>query len=148
MGWCKIHKLEYLENGTFFLRNKKNVYLYLCLRWHILRSYRFVAEVNFKYSACFMNLNCQSRNSLVFLKFQNYTHLVGEKFLLEKNLCKRGVYTCVLNWGLCLLKKKWNYFYAFVKFFLRVYRTFSGSHRCTMRMQCIILLYKKILNKF
>ena len=29
-----------------FLRNKKN--LNLCFRWHILRSYRFVAEVAFK----------------------------------------------------------------------------------------------------
>ena len=28
-----------------FLRNKKN--LNLCFRWHILRSYRFVAEVTF-----------------------------------------------------------------------------------------------------
>ena len=43
MGWLKIQKLEYLENKTIFLRNKK--ILNLCLRQHILRSYRFVAEV-------------------------------------------------------------------------------------------------------
>ena len=46
-GMVKVQKLEYLENGTyFFLRNKK--ILNLCLRWHILRSYRFLAEVTFK----------------------------------------------------------------------------------------------------
>ena len=35
------------ERNIIFLRNKK--ILNLCLRWHILRSYRFVAEVTFKY---------------------------------------------------------------------------------------------------
>ena len=34
------------ERNITFLRNKK--ILNLCLRWHILRSYRFAAEVNFK----------------------------------------------------------------------------------------------------
>ena len=34
------------ERNIIFLRNKK--ILNLCLRWHILRSYRFVAEVTFK----------------------------------------------------------------------------------------------------
>ena len=34
------------EQNIIFLRNKK--ILNLCLRWHILRSYRFVAEVTFK----------------------------------------------------------------------------------------------------
>ena len=47
MGWLKIQKLEYLENGTeLFYETKKILNLYL--RWHILRSYRFVAEVTFK----------------------------------------------------------------------------------------------------
>ena len=32
------------EQNIIFLRNKKN----MCPRWHILRSYRFVAEVTFK----------------------------------------------------------------------------------------------------
>ena len=43
MGWLKIQKLEYLENGTF-----KKI-LNLCFRWYILRSYSFVAEVTFNY---------------------------------------------------------------------------------------------------
>ena len=36
------------ERNTIFLRNKK--ILNLCFRWHILRSYHFVAEVNFNSS--------------------------------------------------------------------------------------------------
>ena len=34
----------------FFLRNKK--ILNLCLRWHIFRCYRFLAEETFKYKGC------------------------------------------------------------------------------------------------
>ena len=45
MEWLKIQKLEW-ERNIIFLRNKK--ILNLCCRWHILRSYRFVAEVTFK----------------------------------------------------------------------------------------------------
>ena len=41
----KTEKLEYLENKTIFLQNKK--ILNLCLRWHILRSCCFVVEVTF-----------------------------------------------------------------------------------------------------
>ena len=36
------------EQNIIFLGNKK--VLSLCFRWHILRSYRFVAEVTFKYT--------------------------------------------------------------------------------------------------
>ena len=46
MGWLKIQKLEYLENGTWFFYEIKKI-LNLYLRWHILRSYRFLAEVTF-----------------------------------------------------------------------------------------------------
>ena len=49
MGWLNIQILKYLENRTS-LRNK-NI-LNLCFRWHILRSYRFVAEVSFKRKVC------------------------------------------------------------------------------------------------
>ena len=38
------------EWSNTFLRNKKT--LNLCLRWHILRSYYFVVEVNFKQFPC------------------------------------------------------------------------------------------------
>ena len=40
-GMVKIQKLDYLENETIFLRNKKVPH-----RWHILSSHRFVVEVN------------------------------------------------------------------------------------------------------
>ena len=46
MGWLKIRKLEFLENETQFFCKVKKI-LNLCLRWHILRSYCFVAEVTF-----------------------------------------------------------------------------------------------------
>ena len=44
-GMVKNTKFDYLENETTFLRNKKIINL--CLRWHILRSYRFIVEVTF-----------------------------------------------------------------------------------------------------
>ena len=48
------------ERNTTFLWKKK--FPYLCLRWHILRSYRFVAEVTFK---------TNPRSCHPFTKFQN-----------------------------------------------------------------------------
>ena len=41
------------EGNITFLQNKK--FLNLCLRWHILRSYRFVVEVTFK-AYCFNDI--------------------------------------------------------------------------------------------
>ena len=52
MGWLKLQNLEYLENGTWFFYEIKKI-LNLCLRWHILRSYCFLAEVIFKSKATF-----------------------------------------------------------------------------------------------
>ena len=47
IGWLKIQKLEYLENGTqFFYEIKK--FLTCASDGHILRSYRFLAEVTRK----------------------------------------------------------------------------------------------------
>ena len=44
MGWLKIQNIEYLENRTeLFYKTKKIINLWL--RWHILKSYCFVAEV-------------------------------------------------------------------------------------------------------
>ena len=48
MGWLETQKLGYLENVATYLWNKK--ILNLCLRWHILRSYHFVADVIFKWN--------------------------------------------------------------------------------------------------
>ena len=42
------------ERNIIFLRNKK--ILNLCLRWYILRSYRFVAEATFKAPQSFCNI--------------------------------------------------------------------------------------------
>ena len=56
------------ERNITFLRNKKNTNL--CLRWHILRSYGFVAEINFN---CLL-LDTYIRHYLplwIFLKLQN-----------------------------------------------------------------------------
>ena len=50
------------ERNIIFLRNKKT--LNLCLRWHILRSYHFVAEVTFKRffrRMVFVQWQCQSK---------------------------------------------------------------------------------------
>ena len=45
MGWLKITWI-FWEQNIAFVRNKK--ILSLWFRWHIFRSYRFVAEVTFK----------------------------------------------------------------------------------------------------
>ena len=46
MGWLKIQKLEYLEDETFlFYEIRKFV---TCASNNLLRSYRFVVEVNSK----------------------------------------------------------------------------------------------------
>ena len=50
------------ERNTTFLSNKK--ILTLCLRWHILRSYCFLAEVTFDISA-FLNGHEQLRKAKV-----------------------------------------------------------------------------------
>ena len=47
MGWQKTEKLKNLEKGTFYFLWNKDI-LKLCVRWYILRSYCFVAEVTFK----------------------------------------------------------------------------------------------------
>ena len=47
MGWLNKQKLKYLENRTELFYKIIKI-LNLCPRWHILRSYCFVAEVNFK----------------------------------------------------------------------------------------------------
>ena len=47
MEWIKIQKLEHLRTERNFSMKQKNSQL--CLRWHILRSYRFVADVTFKF---------------------------------------------------------------------------------------------------
>ena len=41
-----INTNTWISGNITFLWNKKN--LNQCLRWHILRSYRFIAELNFK----------------------------------------------------------------------------------------------------
>ena len=57
------------ERNIVFLRNKKIVNL--CFRWHILRSYRFVAEVTF--------------NVIIIKRLQSYTE-VSIRIVIEKEL--------------------------------------------------------------
>ena len=57
------------ERNIVFLRNKKIVDL--CFRWHILRSYRFVAEVTF--------------NVIIIKRLQSYTE-VSIRIVIEKEL--------------------------------------------------------------
>ena len=49
------------QRNIIFLRNKK--ILNLCLRWHILRSYCFVAEVTFKVYGV---IKCLNKNLITF----------------------------------------------------------------------------------
>ena len=75
--YTPTQKLEYKNLNTktwiswelniVFLRNKK--ILNLCFRWQILRSYRFVAEVTFKYEWPFSGHQALKGS---WLKQQNY----------------------------------------------------------------------------
>ena len=46
MGWFEIQKIKYL-NYDFSIKSENS---YTCLRWYILRSYRFEVELTFKYA--------------------------------------------------------------------------------------------------
>ena len=70
--YLKIQKHEYLENGTYFFYEIKKI-LNLRFRWHILRSYHFVAEVTFLMSLRnnFLKLSKWYCALLIFLKIFN-----------------------------------------------------------------------------
>ena len=83
------------ERNIIFLRNKK--ILNLCFRWHVLRSYRFVAGVIFKLSVSgsfflennFLNLHTTIRVSFpsggcVDEAVKNRTNFQGYKYFLQK----------------------------------------------------------------
>ena len=80
MEWLKIRKLEYLEKEQTVLRNKK--ILNLCLRWHILRSYHFVAEVTLKLP----NMNLSELSFLCLFKILNASSSVSS-FILTYFRC-------------------------------------------------------------
>ena len=68
MGWLKIQKLEYLEDRTSSFNEIKN--FLMCLRWHILKSYRFVAKVTFKTNFSFFFLNDSVARETFFIKIK------------------------------------------------------------------------------
>ena len=71
------------ERNIIFLRNKK--ILNLCFRWHILRSYRFVAELTFKQSS-----KCVLQQGVL----RNFSKFIG------KHLCWSVFLMKLQAWGL------------------------------------------------
>ena len=78
-GWLKIQTWIFWERNINFLQNKK--ILNLCLRWHILRSYRFLAEVTFK-AKVFTYLNEMSYFDLWYLQQHQLHPGIEMQFLL------------------------------------------------------------------
>ena len=72
MGWLKIQKLEYLENKTSFIYEIKKI-LDLRLRWHILRSYCFLAEVTFNSKLKTKQLSQKYISSKFIVSYSNCT---------------------------------------------------------------------------
>ena len=79
MGWLKIQKLEYLENGTEPFSEIK-----MYLKWHILRSYRFVAEVTFK---SFLVYKISIKFILCFSNFSEVLCLAKYQAVLIHSFC-------------------------------------------------------------
>ena len=74
------------EGNILFLRNKK--ILNLCFRWHILRSYRFVAEVTFRLYPIHLWSEFSLHNNMfcLFLPFNLEKRILELKYSV-KNTC-------------------------------------------------------------
>ena len=70
------------ERKIIFLRNKK--ILKLCLRWHILRSYHFVAEVTFNIEGLLVTNNIEK-------SFNSCDHYFLNSVLRKFGLCKNYI---------------------------------------------------------
>ena len=81
MRWLEIQKLECLENGTQLFQKMKKI-LNLCLKWHILRSYRFAMEVTFNYRLKMFDTFSFSQG---FVKFVPFIHTERDKQLFGKS---------------------------------------------------------------
>ena len=93
------------EQNIIFLRNKK--ILNLCFRWHILRSYCFVAEVTFKLT------NCVSRNLVWLISIVNLIFPFNLKDLCIHLACKiyKGVCICgeaYIGETICNVERRWK----------------------------------------
>ena len=95
------------KRNIIFLRNKK--FFNLCLRWHILRSYRFLVEVTFelfkKYDLCCRFSEIKKKVSLFQIEyFRNLRSSRAEVFcrksLRPATLLKRDFGTGVFLWVL------------------------------------------------
>ena len=97
MGWLKIQKLEYLENGTLFFYEIKKI-LNLYLRWHISSSYRFLAEVTFDSIH-----ECSLR-----IVYGDYDKSFTELLELDNSVSIRQKKPLTNNWNRNLQNKQWN----------------------------------------
>ena len=90
------------ERNIIFLRNKKD--LNTCLSWHILRSYRFVAEVTFKVEQINHN-DCYKAQRFLFLlllklilkKFQCFHYFASRIWWNDMCLCKFYNFITILS---------------------------------------------------
>ena len=76
------------ERNIIFLWNKK--ILNLCLRWHILRSYCFVAEVTFKHGILSMDAAPKEINRLI----SRAVDAVTSPMELQENCKKKKIFGC------------------------------------------------------
>ena len=67
--------------NIIFLRNQK--ILNLCLRWHILRSYRFVAEVTLNTKQCPAGISPRTIPGRIPANSQKFTYFPTKKILLD-----------------------------------------------------------------
>ena len=74
------------EWNITFLWNKK--ILNLCFRWHILKSYCFVAEVTFKLLIFFFKISLLNKKNFFSLPLSNLTQIGTENLLLLNNFYK------------------------------------------------------------
>ena len=98
----------------FFLRNKK--ILNFCLRWHIFRCYRFLAEVTFKYKGCECCLE--------------YTNINDDLMLYKCLYCTRN-YHNKFNKNLNLLIHTNFLTMTSIKFFCCCKKVFTQMNTCT-----------------
>ena len=121
------------ERNIIFLRNKK--ILNLCLRWHILRSYRFVAEVTFKsdifLAADFFEFSRHNNSNKNFLqKKLLFIYIAEIKLRNNKNIkIFRSSSPEVFLW----------------KNVLRIHSNVTGEHPCWSVISINVLMNSSIL---
>ena len=105
--------LKSWEHNITFLQNKK--ILNLCLRWCILRSYCFVAEVTFKKNAKMKDSYPLNINDLT-INFENSVKLLGIEIYKPRQSC---MYAEILTYVMYISKYpkayiRWHAFYLLI----------------------------------